>query len=482
MDTSLVVWDELLSGVGMSVEVLETEICRRAANVTAAEGEWLALVAEFDTRRGWARSGCRSCAAWLMWQIGLDRRTAHEKVRVAHVLVAFPPLAMAMARGWLPYAKVRALSRIVTWDNVDELVTVGQAVTTAEVERVVAAYRRCEPDAIDAEARAHADRAVSIRHDEATTVITIRVPAEAGAVLQACLDRFVDDDTGVALKTRRADAMVAMAEHAVATIDQPAQRDDRYLATIHLTPDIFNDTSSGHDGGAHDGDVDHDDHADGTGHDGGDPTDDGDHHGDGDHADVGHAGGGHGGGRGLCCVAPGGGLADDPVAVPVATARRLLCDAVLVGYRSRADGGIEQVGHSHRVVSRRLKRALRLRDGGCRFPGCTHTVWVDAHHVQHWVEFGPTLDINLLCLCRQHHRLVHEEGWFISGDPNRDVFFHKPDGSVVDAQPVLHIAAAEQVDDYRRSADDARDRSGNAPNLAGLLEFIRLGEQHRHPN
>ena len=45
------------------MDVLEAEICRRAANLTAAESEWLRLVAEFDDRRGWEGSGSVSCAA-----------------------------------------------------------------------------------------------------------------------------------------------------------------------------------------------------------------------------------------------------------------------------------------------------------------------------------------------------------------------------------------------------------------------------------
>jgi hypothetical protein len=31
-------------------------------------------------------------------------------------------------------------------------------------------------------------------------------------------------------------------------------------------------------------------------------------------------------------------------------------------------------------------------------------------------------------LCPFHHRLVHEGGWRIRGDPNHDVVFVRPDG------------------------------------------------------
>ena len=72
------------------LELLEAEICQGAANLTAAEASWLALVAEFDRRRGWEAWGCASCAAWLSWQVGLDMGAAREKVRVAHAVAQFP--------------------------------------------------------------------------------------------------------------------------------------------------------------------------------------------------------------------------------------------------------------------------------------------------------------------------------------------------------------------------------------------------------
>ncbi len=446
MDASSVL-DELVVGVGMSTEVLATAICRGAANMTAAEGEWLGLVAEFDRRRGWEPSGCRSCAAWLMWQTGLDRRTAHEKVRVAHALVAFPRLAMAMSRGWLPYAKVRAISRIANDDNVAELVSVAQSTTTSEVERIVAAYRRREPLAADAEQRAHADRGLSMRDEGATTVITIRVPTETGAVVLACIDRFVTntrdpDGALVAIRARRADAVVAMAEHAAACIDQTGDYDVRYQATVHLTPDIF------------------------------------------DNDDVDAAGSE---GCGMCCVAPGEGLSHDPVAVPVATARRMLCDAVLVGYRSGDVHGddIERIGDSQRVVSRRMKKALRLRDGCCRFPGCTRAGWVDAHHIRHWINGGPTVETNLVCLCRAHHRLVHESGWRITGNPNEQIVFHRPDGSTFVSDPTAHIGNPEAIDERCRqpapaASRDEHDRISVDDLVRCITDHETLNRTHRH--
>ncbi len=57
-----------------------------------------------------------------------------------------------------------------------------------------------------------------------------------------------------------------------------------------------------------------------------------------------------------------------------------------------------------------IRRALKFRDSGCRFPGCTHQRFLDAHPVKHWAHGGKTCVKNLVTLCRAHHRMVHEGG------------------------------------------------------------------------
>ena len=120
------------------------------------------------------------------------------------------------------------------------------------------------------------------------------------------------------------------------------------------------------------------------------------------------------------------------------------------------DCGSLRLGHTKRVVSRRLKRALRLRDGGCRFPGCDRQGWVDAHHIRHWLDHGPTDAENLVCLCRAHHRLMHEGLWTISGNANGNLTFHRPDGSMVGDVPARILGDAAAVDAQHRSAADGR--------------------------
>ena len=55
------------------------------------------------------------------------------------------------------------------------------------------------------------------------------------------------------------------------------------------------------------------------------------------------------------------------------TARRLACDASLVTMIEDEEGNALDVRRKTRSIPPALRRALKSRDQGCRFPGCTHT-------------------------------------------------------------------------------------------------------------
>ena len=81
------------------------------------------------------------------------------------------------------------------------------------------------------------------------------------------------------------------------------------------------------------------------------------------------------------------------------------------------------IGRRSRLVPPAIRRALRLRDDGCRFPGCTRKRFVDAHHIEHWSAGGETSLDNLVQLSRQHHRLVHEGGFRCERAPAGEIVF-----------------------------------------------------------
>ena len=77
---------------------------------------------------------------------------------------------------------------------------------------------------------------------------------------------------------------------------------------------------------------------------------------------------------------------DDGRALGIDTARRLACDGALVGLVEDHRGEPLSVGRRTRAIPAPIKRALKARDGGCRFPGCTHTRFTEGHHIEHWAN------------------------------------------------------------------------------------------------
>jgi hypothetical protein len=114
---------------------------------------------------------------------------------------------------------------------------------------------------------------------------------------------------------------------------------------------------------------------------------------------------------------------EDGTRVTRMTSRRLACDATVVTVAKKADGTILDVGRRSRTIPWRLRRALEVRDRGCRFPGCGRR-FTDGHHVRHWADGGETSLGNCLLLCHHHHRLVHEGGWTVSWDNERRPIFY----------------------------------------------------------
>jgi hypothetical protein len=86
-----------------------------------------------------------------------------------------------------------------------------------------------------------------------------------------------------------------------------------------------------------------------------------------------------------------------------------------------------------------LRRFLNARDRGCRFPGCTNTRWVDAHHIHHWANGGETKPSNLVSLCRFLHRMVHEGGVVIHALDDGAIRFTHPNGRTFDSVASDHV-------------------------------------------
>ena len=119
-------------------------------------------------------------------------------------------------------------------------------------------------------------------------------------------------------------------------------------------------------------------------------------------------------------------------ALALDTARRLACDATVVGIVEGEDGEPLDIGRKTRSIPAAIDRALRARDGGCRFPGCDRTRWCDGHHIRHWADGGETKLRNLVLLCGFHHGLVHEGGYGLKRTDDGIFIFTRPDGTRIE--------------------------------------------------
>jgi hypothetical protein len=377
------------SGVGasansatVSLAELEAQITELAGHLNAANYRWLTLIGEFDRRHGWADGKLPSCAHWLNFKVGLNLGAAREKVRVAHALAGLPKIAASMARGELSYSKVRALSRVACPATEESLLMIALHGTAHHVERLVRGYRRAqEAEELSREAQQQVNRSVTYGFaEDGSLVLNARLPAVAGALLIKALDAALQslpemeisaevvEERPIPFESRRADALAAVAESFLAESDSSLTSADRYQVVVHVDAETLREHTAGR-----------------------------------------------------CEIEQGPGL-------PVETVRRLACDASLLRVLENEMGEPLAVGRKTRSIPPAIRRALNTRDGGCRFPGCTHQRYVDAHHIEHWADGGETKLANLVTLCRLHHRLVHEGEITIDPLPGGGWRFLHPDG------------------------------------------------------
>jgi hypothetical protein len=89
-------------------------------------------------------------------------------------------------------------------------------------------------------------------------------------------------------------------------------------------------------------------------------------------------------------------------AIEAATAQKLACDNPLLGAVIDKHGYVLAMGRTRRLVTKAQRRALMIRDGMCRYPGCHQTRHLKAHHRVPWIAGGRT-DLDNLILLRLSH-------------------------------------------------------------------------------
>ncbi len=379
------------------IEALEEEIVLLAAHIHAAEHRFLTLVAEYDRLRGWEAAGHRSCAHWLAFRTGYRLGAARERVRAARALADLPQTGAAMRRGELSFCAVRALTRVATPENESDLLDLARGATTAQLERMVRGFKLgSRKDEADREKERFESRCFSVFPDEeGMYVVKARLTPEVGALLMRAVEAASDalyrekGPQRVSYETsfedaahRRADAVGLVAERALAagfgeSAPVSGTKAERYQVLLHVDSEALREDGSG----------------------------------------LGQS------------------ELEDGTRVSSETSRRLACDASVVRLSHGRDGSVLDVGRKTRTIPPSVRRALEVRDRGCRFPGCGLR-FTDAHHIKHWADGGETNLENLLLLCGHHHRLLHEEGWTVEWwGKDRQPAFIDPQGQTHMGRP-----------------------------------------------
>jgi len=360
-----------------------TELC---SYIYAAESRLLTLIREFDNKEYWARLGFCSCAHWLNFSCGIGMNAAREKVRVANALAKLPKTEERFSNGELSYSKVRAMTRIADETNEDYLLMIAKHGTAHHVEKLVSKYRTAKrvQDASAANEQ-HRDRELSHYYDhDGCLVIKARLPAEQGALiikaLEMAMDKHFAATDGVEpepIAARRADALANIAETYMNNSESSGSTADRYQVVVHVVGAAREHAAKELVGAASAAT---------------DVT-----------AETSHI--------------------DDGPHVTAETSRRIACDCSVVGIKEDENGEPLAIGRRSRSIPPPMRRALGIRDGGCRFPGCTNTRFVDGHHIKHWADGGETSLDNLVLLCRHHHHLVHEGGFDCKKSADGEIYF-----------------------------------------------------------
>jgi Domain of unknown function (DUF222)/HNH endonuclease len=88
------------------------------------------------------------------------------------------------------------------------------------------------------------------------------------------------------------------------------------------------------------------------------------------------------------------------------------------------------IGTATDTIPVHLRRAVAIRDRGCRFPGCDQPAAAcQPHHIIPRAQGGPTSLTNLILACTFHHLIaIHRWGWTITLHPDGTVAATSPDG------------------------------------------------------
>ena len=343
--------------------MLGTQMVAAHLHVSAATGRLFELIACMEDTDAFQPTYANA-AAWMRWHLGLDSRTARSYVRISRRLRDLPVTAAALSDGRLSLDRLKVLLRVVEADSETDLVEFAVACADVDTLRDRVADIENAPSPPEPRTIWDGPRATMWWRDDILH-LNATIPGIDGATVEQAILRLAhnappDPQTGL-----YRDPSDRFGDALVQMGSQALAADgdhDRATVVVHIAAEELS-TKTG----------------------------------------VGY----------------------DTAGRLFGTSEldRLLCDARVQPALHDSDGITIGVGRITRTIPSWLARAIQERDKGCRFPSCDRTRWLHSHHIVHWANGGPTNLDNLVSLCGFHHRMLHNQGWQIEGNPNGELRF-----------------------------------------------------------
>jgi hypothetical protein len=343
--------------------------------IGARQRRQLACLAEYDRRAAWKRSGAKDMAGWASARYGVSPYRAKRMVRAGYALESLPVTAAALESGHLNLDRVVELVRVATPETEADLVGWARRVTPQWIAHKADLAER---QRTVANRKAENGRFLEWWWYDSGVEIRGFLPNDAGRRFVAAIDELA---ARVPCSPDPRDDSTLSARRADALValatDRlgPSAASDKPTVVVHTPLDVLLGKNLG-------GDIEN---------------------GPVVHSDV---------------------------------VRRLCCDGRIELVCHDADGKVCRIGVETYQVPHHLRRQVMRRDGNrCTFPGCHSARYIDVHHIVPW-PLGATHIDNLTCLCRHHHKLVHEHGWRVRLTKDDRTEWFRPNGDRFDPGPV----------------------------------------------
>lgn len=173
---------------------------------TLARGQFrlVTAAAAFADSHEWIIAGSPTAAHWLAAVADVEVCTAREWIRIGTRLRDLPAIADAFAARRISYSKVRALTRLATPDNEDQLLRIALTTAAGDLARALARWLHDVSDPEDLDAYHQANRSVRWRTEpDGMVTFTMRFPPLLAGMLIAFVNTWVMRSGNVGRPTKR---------------------------------------------------------------------------------------------------------------------------------------------------------------------------------------------------------------------------------------------------------------------------------------